>query len=283
VTFVFDGGRLLYSVDKYFSSPFFTCQNGRYLATIDFHLSYRAEPILRDDDRPPERTVAEPDGGTIHIYDGGVLLKTISFSELAVPLADVHVHEASDRLAWNFETSDDDPLLVKMAKYPAFVEGDALYLITADDQLITIHVPTGVITGRSVASVTLGARKEWAPCGIKRKYERVKYPDKFFLPPLNDGPSMAEATASLFGMVALKEHKHDADLEIYLHTLLINEQGHCEVVYATVTSKVRKVDDPELKRQFEAWVREQVFDMRSLPKRFPKFKYSGFLFLDKHP
>jgi hypothetical protein len=78
---VFDGGRLLYSVDKYFSSPFFTCQNGRYLVTIDFLLSYRADPIIYDS-RQSERKVAELDGGTIHVYDEGVLLKAIRFSEL---------------------------------------------------------------------------------------------------------------------------------------------------------------------------------------------------------
>jgi hypothetical protein len=282
-TFVYDGGRLLYSIDKYFSSPFFTCQNGRYLATVDFHLSYRADLILREDGGLPERKVVEPDGGTIRVYDEGILLKTISFSELAVPLASAYVNEASDRLSWNFETSEDDPLLVKMAKYPAFVEGDTLYLITADDQLIKVHMPTGAIAGRSVASVTLVVRKAWDPQGVKRKYERVKYPDKFFLPPLKDGRSMAEATASLFGMTAMEEHKRDADLVIYVHTLLLNDHGRCELVYATVASKEGKVDDQELKRRFEAWVFEQVFDTRSMPRKSPKFKYSGFVFLDRKP
>jgi hypothetical protein len=286
-TFVYSKGKLLYSIDKYFSTSFFTHGNGRYLVSIDFHVSYpnHVTHIIDGSGIVIKEKENEPDARVIHIYDQGVLHHSIAFGDLRVDRSKVLTNTQGGWFAWNYTAPEQDAsaLLQKMAKHPAFVEGDRLCLIAADGQLIQIHIPSGDFVGRSTAAETLDKRLDWSPSTFKRKYERVKYPDKFFLPPLKDGNSLGNAVAELLGMVASDEYD-EVDLNIYLHTLLINDQGRCELAYITVTPK-QGMDTATgaLEELLVAWMKEQSFDTRSMPRRFPKFKYSDFIRLDRSP
>jgi len=286
-TFVYNKGQLLYSIDKYFSTPFHTFGNGRYVVSIDFHVSYpnQVTHILDESGTVIREEENEPDAKVIHIYDQGVLLKTIAFSDLRVDRSKVRTNTNGGWLAWDYVAPELDgtTLQTRMAKHPDFVEGDRLCLIAADGQLIEIRIPTGEVVARSVAEVPLAQRADWNPPSIKRRYERVKYPEKFFLPSLEDGRTLEKATADMLGMLVAERDEQRADLEVYLHTLMINRQGRCEVVYATVTPLGGKKPDGVLQGQYVTWIQQQAFETRTIPRGFSKFKYSGFLRLDRHP
>lgn len=282
-TFVYRKGQLLYSVEKYFSKPFLTHGHGRYLISIDFHAFHPDHDIriLGGDDDGIRGEDNRSDTKVIHIYDQGVLLSTVAFGDLRVDSSKIRVNMHGGWFAWCYSAPEQgsSALQESMAKHPAFIEADRLCLITADGQLIEIDVPSGEVVGRSIAVETLKKRSDWSPSNFKRRYERVKYPDKFHLPSLKDGRSLEMAVADLLGMSVPREHGQ-AEVDIYVHTLLINREGRCEQAYVTVTSKKGGAEATQaLEERVLAWVKEQKFDIRSIPRGFDKFKYSGFLLL----
>jgi len=285
-TFVYANGKLLYSIDKYFSTPFFTTNNGQYLIEFDFFLNYLHPDRIIDDSG---NVTIEPivyDGEAIKIYKDGKLFKTINFNELNIDSSKIKVNESGNWFAWNFNLSDTtkDDLKIKMYQHPAFIESEKLCLITADNQLITIKVATGQITNRQNAYEIIKEKSNWKPLTFKRKYKKVKYPDKFLLPELQNGKTIEQGLAEL-----LKKRISDGDgdsavIQIYFHTLLINKEGKCEDVYTSPSvrkdaEKDNYIDDQKLKIEIEDWIKLQTFKTKTFPKGFQKFKYTDFVYL----
>ena len=174
---------------------------------------------------------------------------------------------------------------MKMYQHPAFIEENKLYLISVDNQLISIEIETGNIIDRQNAFEILKLKTNWKPNAIKRKYKKVKYPDKFFLPNLQNGKSIDKALSELIDMRTTEGDKDSALLQIYFHTLLINKDGKCEEVYV---SPSRRSDlkndfydevDKQLKTEIEKWVMGQTFNTKTIPNKFLKYKYSDFVYL----
>lgn len=284
-TFVYGKGKLLYSIERYFSIPFLTYGDGRYVVSIDFHVFGTTHDtyILDESGSAIQEVEHGPSPKVIHIYDRGVLLNAVALGDLALDHTKVRTNNSGGWFAWGFSAPEEGATALdeRMAKHPAFIDGDRLCLIAADGQLIEIHIPSGDIVGRSVAAETLTKRSDWSASTYKRKYERVKYPDKFFLPPLKDGRSMEMAVCDLLGMKVAEEHGK-VDVELYFHTLLINRAGRCELAYVSVTSQEgRAVTTRTQEERILAWLKDQTFDIHSIPRGFNKFKYTNFIFLDR--
>jgi len=285
-TFVYANGKLLYSIDKYISTPFFTTNNGQYLIEFDFFLNYRQPFRIIDDSG---KVTIEPivyDGEAIKIYKDGKLFKTINFNELNIDTSKIKVNEFGNWFAWNFNVSDTtkDDFKIKMYQHPAFIVSDKLYLITADNQLITIEVATGQITDRQNAYETIKQKPNWKPTTFKRKYKKVKYPDKFLLPELQNGKTIEQGLAELLNKRISDGDRDSAVIQVYFHTLLINKEGKSETVYASPsirkdTKKDNYIDDPKLKIEIEDWIKLQTFITKTFPKGFQKFKYTDFVYL----
>src|SRR5690554_1900040 len=286
-TFVYSNGNLLYSIDKYFLSPFFTTNNGQYLIEFDFHIDYH-QPLGNIDDSGNVTT--EPiiyDGKAVNIYKDGKLFKTIDFKELKIDNSKIKVNNYGNQFSWNYSINDSikNKLKMKMYQHPAFIEENKLYLISVDNQLISIEIETGNIIDRQNAFEILKLKTNWKPNTIKRKYKKVKYPDKFFLPNLQNGKSIDKALSELIDMRTTEGDKDSALLQIYFHTLLINKDGKCEEVYV---SPSRRSDlkndfydevDKQLKTEIEKWVMGQTFNTKTIPNKFLKYKYSDFVYL----
>jgi hypothetical protein len=226
------------------------------------------------------------DGKAVNIYENGKLFKTIDFSELKIDTSKIKVNEFGNWFSWNYSGVDTtkDALKKKMYQHPAFIENNKLYLITADNQLIAIEVATGQVTYQQNAFETLKQKTNWTPTTFKRKYKKVKYPDKFLLPELQNGKTIDQGLAELLNKRISDGDRDSAVIQIYFHTLLINTEGKCEVVYTSpsvrkATKKDNYIDDPKLKIEIEDWIKQQTFKTKTFPKGFQKFKYTDFVYL----
>lgn len=281
-TFVYRKGKLLYSIGKYISTALFTFGEGRYLIEVDFEMQGSAPEILWSADTTTSRlpkTVA-PDGASISIYDMGQPLRRIMFSELGIDGESMH-RFGFRRFTWRYGAAEPtgSQIEARMARQPAFMDGDRLCLIASDEQLIEVSIPSGAIVGRSMARETLGSRDSRRPQQVKRKYVRTKYPEKFFLPKLKDGRSLDLAASSIAKIDATQDTVRIPEIQVYLHTLLINRQGRCEVVHASVSEGKMGGAQHQLEQDLSRWLQQQEFDTRTIPRGFDKFKYTGFLTL----
>lgn len=288
-TFVYANEKLLYSINKYFSTPFFTSSNGQYLIEFDFYLNYSPQiNIIDDNDKWTTKPIIY-DGKAINIYKDGILFKTINFSDLNIDTSKIKVNEFANWFSWQYKKDDStkDKLKMKMHQNPAFIEDKKLHLITADNQIIIIEISTGQITTQQNAYETLSQRTSWRPKIHKRKYKKVKYPEKFLLPKLQNGTTIEKGLAVLLGRKISTSERDSSTIQIYFHTLLINEKGKCEIVYASPSIRdniakdfMNSENDQKLKARIENWIKQQTFETLTFPKDFRKFKYTDFVYLE---
>ena len=283
-TFVSANGKLLYTIDKYFSNPFFTANNGEYLIEVNLLFYYFITPnqIVPNSDQ-----INTFLGNVINIYKNGIPLKNITLDELKIDPSKYILNQYRGIFYCNFTVIDTtkDKLKLKMARNSIFTEGNNLYLIAADNQLITIDMLSGEIINRQNAYETLKDKLFWKRNPIKRKYQKVKYPDQFLLPNLQSGETIEQGLAKHLNRKVSDYNRDSALIQIYIHTLLINKEGKCEEV--SVSPTIRKdilTDfefnyDKELKAEIEEWLRSQTFITSTFPKDFSKYKYTDFVYL----
>lgn len=270
-TIVYANGKPLYQIDEYFSEPFYTTNEGRYLIAYNFACNLHQ--------------FKNHDGNAVNIYKDGVLEHTIKYSELEVEPITLRPWELEPygNSVWNYRTleGEKDKLKLKMAAHPAFVEDGKLHIITLDNQLIKIEIETGQIVERGQAYETLQKDSLWAPENAHREYQRINYPKD--LPRLKNGTGFDEGLSAFLGTSIPPES--DASIQIYIHTLLINNKGKCEIIYASPSKNsdsskpISFETDQELKLVIEKWAMQQTFQTTSIPKGFKKLAYSGFVYL----
>jgi hypothetical protein len=285
-TFVYANGKRLYTIEKYFDTPFFTTNNGQFLIEFDFQLNYQQPMILFDDNG---KEIIEPilyDGKAVTIYKDGKLFQTINVNTLKIDTSKMKVNESGNWFAWHYMVSDTtmNDLKIKMQQHPVFIENDKLYLLTADNQLIEIKITTGEITDRKNAYETLKQKSNWTPTTVKRKYQKVKYPSKFLLPLLQNGETMNQGLATFLNKRITLEDS--ATIQLYIHTLLINKEGKCERVYVSQSKRmdqkkdfINDKEDDQLKIEIENWIKQQTYQTKTFPRDFQKFKYTDFVYL----
>ena len=124
------------------------------------------------------------------------------------------------------------------------------------------------------------------PPKISRKYKKIKYPDKFYLPLLENGKTIEQGLSELLDYESSNLDRDSARVQIYLHSLVINNSGKCELVYVspcirenTEIDFMNIGDNVELKSKIESWILSQTYNIKTLPKDFIKYKYSDFVYL----
>lgn len=281
-TFVYAKGRHLYTIDKYFLTPFFTINNGQYLVEFNFFLKFTPSSEVIDGIGYLTVTPKNYKGDAVNIYKDGKLFKTIDFTLLRIDTAKFR----ANRLAWNYriDSTNNDTLKMKMFKNPAFIENDKLYLITVDNQLIGIDVATGQITDRQNAYETIKEKTNWSPTIFKRVYNEITYPREFLLPKLISGKTIEQGLAKLLNKKAANDNRHSATIKIYFHTLLINKKGRCEVIYTStsidgISNANAYICERDFENKIEKWIKKQKFQTKTFPKGFLKYKYKDFVYL----
>jgi hypothetical protein len=286
-TFVYSGKKLLYVIDKYIYEPFLTTEQGKYLVEFNFRIYYRPITIHINNDGSSMEEKPNPEGKAINIYKDGRFFKSIQFSELKIDTSKIDFKNSGNWVDWNFKIKDSsrDEIRTKMANVPFFYEKENLFIIAADDQLIKIDLSKGSVISKEPAYEALKKVNTWSSGLKERRYEKVRYPEEFYLPKLYNGKSIAQTLSKFLNKSVAKGDKDNAVYQVYIHTLLINNKGKCEDVYVSteMRSNLNKQfthnSDNSLKPKIESWIKAQVFDIRSIPKGFLKFKYTNFIYL----
>lgn len=284
-TFVYSGGRLLYTIDKYFYHPFFTANNGEYIIEYQTGSDFHIPDILL---YPNGKEMREPfvfDMDAVKIYKSGALSRLIHFSSLGIDTTKLDVNYNGHWVNWGYQNKImNDSLGSKMAKNPVFMEGGNIYLITCDDQLIGIQLSSGKIVSREKASSTLGKKRRWNPVSTPKEFFSVKYPeDGFYELKTIQGMELDSAILNLFGLTSTDVDRDKAKMRIDIRQLLINRDSVCEKTELVVEFRdegTKKFNyNPGLSAELEKWVLLQRFDTLLIPEGFQKFCFSGIVYL----
>ncbi len=281
-TFVYSNGKLLYKIDKYFQSQFFTTENGKFLIEIDFGVnnSLRMKEIGRYDDE-----IAAPidyKGEVVRIYKNGLPYKSVKFSQLQIDTSTIRTDRLNNWFSWYYKISkfSTDDLEIKMNKHPAFIENDRLYLITTDNQLIEIEIEKAEVISRAKAYETLKQRNDWTPLVYEKEYQYVKYPKSFEYPNLRNGKTFNNGFKKLLSKSPYGGSGDTVISSVYFVYFLLNKNGKCEEVSFKLDGHDvdRKKWIPHFKNaQLEAditnWTKKQRFDTKLIPKGFNKFNF----------
>lgn len=176
---------------------------------------------------------------------------------------------------------------LRISKNSIYVQGNSLFVLT--NQNIVVKLDFADMTIQQIAfNKVIPNLRTFSPPTLKRKYKKIKYPDKFLLPELFDGKTIGQGLAEFLNkrLTTTTEDRDGATIQIYFHTLLINKEGKCELVY--VSPRIRndnKKDfmhfgnDEKLKEEIEGWIKQQTFKTTTIPKEFFKYKFEDFVYL----
>jgi hypothetical protein len=285
-TFVYYKGKHLYTIDKYFTTPFFTSENGKYLIEVDFYLNFRNPIGIIYENGVTHQDPISYDGDAVRIYENGELKNTIKFSELKIDTSKININKYGQWFSWNYRSNDStSSLKEKMENFPAFLLDGDLHVITSDNQLVILDIESATQSNVQNAENYFDQKENWKPIKIKRKFHKVKYPEKFSLPKLVNGKTIDQALSGYLNKEPADDNRDSSTVKIYFHTLLINDKGECEDIYVSPSTRsdmqkdYNPSDDKMLKEQIEKWAREQKFDTKTIPKHFRKYKYLDFVYL----
>jgi len=263
-TIVYANGKPLYHINEYFSEPFYTTNEGRYLITYNFACNLHQ--------------FKNHNGNAVNIYRNGKLLHSVKHSELEITPKALEPWEAHlDLETWNYQCPEKeaDSLKLQMARHPAFIEDGMLFLITSDQQLIGIDIVSGKITSRNKAYETLKNRVAWAPETVLKEYGGSQFPSD--LPLLKNGKTFEEGLTMYLGREA--SHMDDSNISVYIRSLLLNRNGQCEAINCTpfnITESDVEYDEG-LQVKIENWVLQTHFQTTTIPANFTKYCYSASL------
>ena len=285
-TFVYCKGELLYSIDKYFTTPFFTYDNGKYLIEVDFYLNFQNPIGIIDENGTIHKDPINYDGDAIRIYENGELRNTIKFSELKIDTSRININKYGNWFSWNYRSNDStNAMKNKMDDFPAFLSDGDLHIITSDNQLVTLDIKSATQSNVPNAENYFDQKENWKPTKIKRKFHKIKYPEKFSLPKLANGKTIEQALSEFLNKEPANDNRDSSTVQIYFHTLLINSNGACEDI--SVSPSTRSGVDKDfshsynavLKERIEEWAMKQRFKTNTIPKSFVKYKYLDFVYL----
>ena len=302
-TMVFDGKKLLYSFDKYFRQTIIPSNDGVYVAVINrflfsqFYLqklgdrtvidiyrngelykSYKLKELIKPikpDNKygfawgykyPMEGNFSEIKDNCkscLSVY-GRKVLNDCNESEI---LDEVCIECNSDcDIVNNYEVHR------KVMDNWIFIENNVLNIITIDSKIIQIDMSNPTAISKSNLEILYPDLSKFDPPRIKKKQKIIKYPEKFYLPDLENGENIGDELSDFLMMKISDDYNDPKTLSIYIHTLLINQQGKCEIAYVSS-------DDKKLDKKIENWIKQKKFDTSKIPKKFEKYKFSDFVYL----
>jgi hypothetical protein len=123
---------------------------------------------------------------------------------------------------------------------------------------------------------------QFDPPKFIRKYKKIKLPDKFAEPAIEDGRSFEQGLADLFNL-NISSGSSEYSLSIYIGRLLINEDGKCVDYYGSVSENKKSssylIENKKMNLKLETWVKEQKFDTRLIPKGFDGYSFLCIVYL----
>jgi hypothetical protein len=317
LTKVFFGKKLLYTIDQYYREKIFTSPDGHYLVILhtsnfvgvtsyvtfgEEHADFNKPAIEIFKDGKPFKTFALKDvidtaklisnglffdwGYKVNLESfssaesgcqsckevyGKKILKTCDTSEIDLDACEVCRRECDSVKLKEFQT--------KLFRNSAYVLNNDLFIITNQKKIVKLDFESLKIEHIRFDEGTLD-KNSFNPPKLKRKYKKIKLPDKFDEPYLKDGTKLEKGIANFFNLQAGK--KGERTFCIFIDFLLTHN-GRCLDVYSSVYD--RRISDSfseesinkEMAEKLNLWMKEQIFQTKLIPKGFDKFSFLSMI------
>jgi hypothetical protein len=323
LTEVYLNNKLLYSIDKYYREKIFTSEDGEYLVVVHTsnsegmlsyssfgmeHIKFNQKAIEVFKNGQPFKTFTVKDVvDTTKFLNNERFLNWIYYVDLeAFQMAKFGCESCKEvygrRVLRTIDTSEIDiddwekcrrecdsagskNTAVRISQNAIYVQGNSLFVLTSQHTVVKLNFAEMTIQqvgfDKEVPNI-----KIFNPPTLKRKYKKLKYPEKFLLPELYNGKTIDQALAELLNKRVSIGHGDSAAIRIYFHTLLINKEGKCEQVYVSpsIRDDLKKdfmyfENDEKLKEIIEEWIKLQTFKTATIPKEFFKYNFEDFVYL----
>lgn len=321
VTKVYLNNKLLYSIDKYYREKIFTSEDGQYLVVVHTsnsagvssytsfgmeHNNFNQAAIEVLKNGQPFKTFTVKDVvDTTKLLNNGRFFNWGYYVDFeAFQNADFGCESCKEvygrRVLRTGDTSEIDfddweeckrecdsarfkNTAIRISKNAIYVQGNSLFVLTSQNIVVKLDFAEMTIQQISFDKVVPN-KKRFNPPTLKRKYKKIKYPEKFLLPNLYDGKPIEQGLAEFLDK--RRSNRDSALIQLYFHTLLINKDGKCEDLYVspTIRGDLKKdfmyfENDQELKKEIEDWIKQQTFRTETIPRDFQKYLYSNFVYL----
>lgn len=309
-TKLFYKNKLLYTIDKYYREQLISSNNGIYLAKINISLDTRgfsynqtAIEILKNgkpfkkiplidlidsiEDIQASRFLYWGYDFNYEKYENATrkykgCKKTWSKRELRKCETNRISLPYCKECKEIFGYYDSVKIEKNLADNPIFIKNNTLHILTNQGYIITYNFNTHILK-RILFEEVVTDKKAYSPPKIKKKYRRIKYPSKASLPKQKNGKTLEIAISEFLDIDTVDYYKNGA-IQISIMGLLLNEDGKCERVnvYYQVkngsNNKQEFVEDKEISKSVANWLYSQEFSTSDIPKGFPKFVFSDFLY-----
>ena len=318
VTKIYSNNKLLYSIDKYYREKIFTSQDGQYLAVVSTSnsagltsysslfctgINFNQIVIEVFKNGLPFKTYTLKDViDTTLLVNNGFLfnwaynLDFESFEEAICNCKywrkDLTISEKKKCL--NGDTTSycrewingcDSIKIFKaekiLYKNSIYVQNNSLFILTNQNTVVKLDFETLEIQQLPFEKI-VPDKKTFNPPKLKRKYKKIKLPDKFSEPNIKDGRSFEEGIANLFNLTVSNSDKGT----FCVHTcFVLNREGKCIDFYGSVNDEritkffVEKSINKEMTDKLNKWGNEQIFDTRLIPKGFEAYTFLSFVYL----
>lgn len=273
-SWIYKNNKLLYSINKRLTGYVLTNVSGDFLVEINFSLPDLMFDGFIEDENGDSVFVNRFEGKAIKVYKKGRLEKTIDFKDLQI---DKSIIESNyNQFYWGPKD--------KEIKVPAIIQNDTLKLISIDTSEIIIALQDLKIDKHQL---NINRQQYFSSLKVKRKITLKKrgLPDKFILPLLDTEESIESKLADYLEYSPADNERDSARLQIYIHTLLIDENGSCVQCYVTPTLReTTTIDfgyepDKDLKKRIEDWLMSQQYQTKLIPRWTDKYGFSDFIYL----
>jgi hypothetical protein len=284
ITKVYKYNKLLYSIEKYMSSIVLISKSGEYLVNIQYGIWRKDyyKSISIDGNGDSSINMEDYSGEAIKIYKNGKEMSVYDFKYLAIDTS--KLGKNYDQFYWLSE----NPFL---CKFPVYIKDDTLNIFTIDNQILTFDLSTNKQLKPIQFDSTKGKYYSTLLPKFKIKIKKKNLSEKFILPKLKNGRLIEDELADFLNLESNNNNRDSAILQIYIHTLLINREGKCEICYVspylrqnTSIDFYKCEQDLELNDKIENWFYQQKFQTKLIPKYTDKYvwKINNYKIINKY-
>ncbi|TNE78893.1 MAG: hypothetical protein EP332_12975 [Bacteroidetes bacterium] len=291
-TSVYHRNKLLYTLDQYYREPLYTSPDGQYLVLVRLtnsigvgsyisgwgHVNYNqaAIKIFKNGKAIKEYRLRDVIDTAKLAQDGNLFYwgyaKNLKRSKAVQDECEICRESYGKRLLSTCDTSkikpeecalcraacDSAQLLSteeRLVKNPIYVSGDTLFILSNQQTVIKLSFHDLSLQISPFEHV-VPVKNEYKPPLLKRKYKKIRLPEKFEEPRLKNGKTLEESVAELLDLSV--DHDFKGRYAVYMGSLVIDKTGKCiqydGKVYDNTVSQFMNQQSiqPEMTQKLEA-------------------------------
>lgn len=158
-----------------------------------------------------------------------------------------------------------------------YISNNCLFVITNYNQIVKINFDDFLIEKFPFESI-IKDKNRFNPPLLTRKYQKVKWPDKFDSPKIKGGQELGKAIAY---QLNLKEEEIGGKRNycLFVHALTIDKKGKCIEFDASIyderisTSFNKDAINIEMTEKLNKWILEQTFLTKLIPSKIDTYSF----------